>query len=232
MDDLEFRRRLYADPQSEDEALRQAAESNPGQASFWQELKRLDQKVAAALDVPVPGDLAAGLLLQQQLRTHRHERKQRWQLGLAAAVALLALSLFLLSGRHPADLGQHALAHVAHEAAFVSNIDEHISLDALNTKLGALGGSLSEVPGEIYYANYCDFQGVRSLHVVMGSDQGRVTLFVIPTQSQLGLPPHFANAHYQGLGRDKGPLHLALVGTREQQLQPLVQSLSAHLDLL
>ncbi|GAA5191280.1 DUF3379 family protein [Ferrimonas gelatinilytica] len=232
MDDLEFRRRLYADPNRQDEELRQIAEGDPAQNAFWQELRALDQQLACAIKVPVPADLAERLLLQQQLKVHRSARRQRWQLGLVASVALLALGLFLVSGQRSADLGEHALAHMAHEQDFVAHIDEQITLDALNTKLAALGGTLSDIPGEIYYANYCHFEGVRSLHVVMGSDQGRVTLFVIPSQSQLTLPHQFANDSYLGLGLDKGPLHLALVGTREQQLQPLVERLRSDLKLL
>ncbi|GAA4872473.1 DUF3379 domain-containing protein [Ferrimonas pelagia] len=233
MDELEFRRRLYAEPNSQDPQVQAAAKETAGREAFWQELKGLDQKIQQAARIPVPDDLADRLLLQQNLTVHQqHKRRHRWQLAAAASVAFtVGLSFAIYNTPHD-DLGQHALAHMVHEEGFVATIDEQISLASLNTKLASMGTTLQQLPGEIFYANYCDFRGVRSLHVVMGSAQGRVTLFLIPKQGELTLPAQFASERYQGVGQDLPAMHLALVGTPEQELQPVLDDLSSGFQSL
>ncbi|MBY5992956.1 DUF3379 domain-containing protein [Ferrimonas balearica] len=228
MDELEFRRRAYADPNQRDDDFLAAIEEADSRADFIQELQAMDRQLEQSLKVPVPEDLAERLLLKQNLTVHRvQKRRHRWQMAAAASVAFaVGLSLAVIK-EGPADLGQHALAHVAHEAGYVDTVDERVDLTALNTKLASFGGQFSELPGQIYYANYCDFEGIRSLHVVMGSEQGRVTLFVIPKQSQMSLPAQFADQRYHGIGEDRGQVHLAIVGDKGQPLEPVLKRVEA-----
>ncbi|SHI08980.1 DUF3379 family protein [Ferrimonas marina] len=235
MDELEFRRRIYAEPNSKDTELKHAAGEAPGRDAFWQELQALDAQIGQAAKIPVPDDLADRLLLQQNLVVHKQQkRRHRWQLAAAASVAFAVGLTFTLNQRTQNDLGTHALAHVAHEEGFVDTIDEGVTLTALNTKLAALGGRMDSMPGQIYYANFCDFDGIRSLHVVMGSEQGRVTLFYIPKEGNQRLPERFANDRYQGLGSDNSNVHMAVIGTEQQQgqLKPLMQQISNHYQSL
>ena len=54
MDELEFRRRIYANPADTDEALVQAANDDQGYDDFWQDVKRLDDKLTRAVDIHPP----------------------------------------------------------------------------------------------------------------------------------------------------------------------------------
>ncbi len=228
MDELEFRRRAYADPNEDTEAFHAAMGDAPGRAEFVQQLQSMDRELEQVLKIPVPDDLADRLLLKQNLTVHQSQkRRHRWQLAAAASVAFaVGLSMTLLS-RGSADLGQHALAHVAHEASFTNVVDEDVDLKGLNTKLASFGGRFRELPGQVYYANYCDFEGIRSLHVVMSSDQGRVTLFVIPHQNEMPLPAQFADQRFHGIGQDRAGVHLAIVGDKTQSLEPVLKRVEA-----
>ncbi|MBY6186055.1 DUF3379 domain-containing protein [Marinobacter hydrocarbonoclasticus] len=228
MDELEFRRRAYADPNDQADEFLAAAGDEAGRAEFVQQLQAMDRQLEQVLKVPVPEDLADRLLLKQNMDVHQQQkRRHRWQLATAASIAFaIGLSLTLLNaGSH--DLGQHALAHVAHEAGFTNVVDEKVDLNGLNTKLASFGGQFSELPGQVYYANYCDFEGIRSLHVVMSSDQGRVTLFVIPKQNEMSLPAQFADKRYHGIGEDRNGVHLAIVGDKNQALEPVLRQVEA-----
>lgn len=62
MDELEFRRRAYGEPQSQDPEFLQAQKEASGRDAFVNDLKALDRKIAKALKVDVPEDLADKLL--------------------------------------------------------------------------------------------------------------------------------------------------------------------------
>ncbi|WP_298444989.1 DUF3379 family protein [uncultured Ferrimonas sp.] len=233
MDDLEFRRRLFAEPNSQDQELLSATEHNAGREQLRQEMRQMEHKLAQTVNVDVPDDLAERLLLRQNMAVHRSsQRRHRWQLAAAASVAFAVGITFTLLGQTPNNLGNHALAHVDHEARFVANINEHVTLAALNTKMAPLGGQLSSVPGEVVYANYCDFEGIRSLHVVMNTDQGRVTLFLIPEEDGASLPSQFTNDRYNGVGMNTNQLHLAVVGNKQQKLEPVLDELARNMNAI
>ncbi|BDY06139.1 DUF3379 family protein [Ferrimonas sp. YFM] len=225
MDELEFRRRAYADPQDQDKAFLDALNEEEGRQSFVDELQGLDERLNSAMKIAPPEDLANRILLQQNLNQFQQQRKrQRFHLAAAASVAfVIGLSLTLI--RQPATLGDHALAHVAHEAGFADRVDEKVSLAALNTKLASFGGKMDDPQGHIYYANYCDFDGVRSLHMVMDTPQGKMTVFFVPKEQNKEMSPAFSNDKYEGAAFDMGPFQVAVVGGKNQQLAPAVKLL-------
>ncbi|QIZ77232.1 DUF3379 family protein [Ferrimonas lipolytica] len=233
MDDLEFRRRLFAEPNSQDPQLTAATSLSEQRSQLRDEVRQLDSKIVDALKIDVPEDLAERLLLRQNLTVHQQsKRRHRWQLAAAASVAFVVGITFTLISQRPDNLGAHAFAHVDHENDFVAELNEHVSLASLNYKMKPLGGQLAALPGDVVYANYCDFQGVRSLHIVMETPQGRVTLFMIPEEGGMNLPSTFTNDKYNGVGVDKHNLHLALVGNKQQELKPVLDELSRNMNAI
>ncbi|GAA5219129.1 DUF3379 family protein [Corallincola platygyrae] len=185
MDDLELRRRLYAAPNEQDDEIRAALASSPQNQQFADELKQLDSKLADAMKVPVPEGLADRIILSQSMEQFRQERKRtRVHLALAASVAFaVGISFSLLKGtpKHEFDIVEHALAHVYGEQDHLGDIDEGLRFQQVNSKLAKWGGSLNKDIGHIYFANFCDFDGTRSLHLIVDDDQGqRVTVFFVP----------------------------------------------------
>ena len=54
MDELEFRRRIYADPETTDSDVVEAAKADDNKRHFWNEQKQLDKQLKQALKVDVP----------------------------------------------------------------------------------------------------------------------------------------------------------------------------------
>ena len=63
MDELEFRRTLYADPYCKDDEVLAAIAGDPKKQVFCKELKQLDKNMQQASQVKVPDDLMHKLIL-------------------------------------------------------------------------------------------------------------------------------------------------------------------------
>lgn len=202
MDDLRFRRSIYADPSSIDEDIIAAKNSDPAKKQLAQELSRLDEKLKQAMKVPVPDDLCNKLLLRQTLASHQQEkRKTRIHLALAASVAIIAgvAVNYLQFSNSYNNLGDYALAHVYHEENVFSNDDSaRVSLTSLNNKMTTFKGSFSNSMGELISADYCRFDGMKSLHLVFQGLTDTVTVFVVPKKEHLAFSNSFSDEKLHG----------------------------------
>lgn len=215
MDNLLLRRALYEDPAS---ISPQQLNDDAQLLQLQQELLLLDHQLKQQLEIDVPPQLAEQILLRQQmLPVIRHW----WQRPLPyATAAALLLSVWFYQGSTPqvsADLGQHALSHVYHELAAlgaISTLDQP-SLQPLFAELGLS----AELPVPVRYARFCDFEGVRSLHLVLEVDGQPLTVFVVPDQTDF---PHarasqFADARFFGQSL-KSARHLLVMVAQQPQL--------------
>ena len=222
MDDLEFRRKVFSDPNSQDPDFLAAVSEDKGRQNTLNDLKALDEKLFNAMNVDVPDRLAEKLILRQQLKQHRvQKRRTGFMLAMAASVAFVAGIAFTLLRNAPVDLAEHAIAHVYHEgdAMFAS---QNISYDQVNKQLVSLvnmkGAHFTQQPGEVFYSAYCDFQGVRSLHLVMQGKQGKVTLFIVPEEKRMFMEKTFADKNYKGMTFKKDGAYMVLVGEDKADL--------------
>ncbi|MBD1584815.1 DUF3379 family protein [Pseudoalteromonas sp. S16_S37] len=205
MNDLEFRRRLFADPN--DKEVAQEAANNAEQQALLEELQAFDVQLNKALDVKVPDGLAERILANQQAdNAHNVVVKKGWFKRYktpfaTAASATFALGLYFMSATQtPLLAGEHALAHVHHEqAAFQSNAK--IALQVVNDKLSLFGAKLESLPGDVTYATFCNFKGQKSLHLVFQSEHGPMTVFIVPLsgKNSLGGDGQFKDDRYNGI---------------------------------
>lgn len=222
MDELKFRRQAYENPNSDEADFIAAMQGSEDRKAFVNDLKQLDNQLEQAFKVPVPEGLDAKLLLNQQLHQHQQQRRKTgFTLALVASVAFIAGISFTLLRIAPVDLNQHALAHVYHEdAAMTSN--EQIGYEQLNVQLASMSqtgsGHFTQQPGRVLYSTYCDFQGVKSLHLVMQGEQGKVTVFIVPAEERMQMQQQFADQRYQGLGFETDNTYMLLVGENQQDL--------------
>jgi hypothetical protein len=182
MDELEFRRILYADPYCTDKEVLIAIADDPKKQEFCKELKQLDKKMHQATQVDVPADLVHKLMLRQTMESYKSSKtRNRVQLAMAASLAfVIGVSFTMWQQSNLLDLSKQAIAHVLHEGGYALDAQENISLQQVNAKLAKFGGKFSEDIGRVYYANFCDFENVRSLHMVLEGVNGKVTVFVVP----------------------------------------------------
>lgn len=232
MDDLEFRRAIYADPASQDADLLAAAKSDTAKQHFWQDMKLFDAQIHDTLNMPaVPDGLADRLILRQTITRHRTiQKRQRWYLGLAASLLLCSWIGFALWQSPAVNLGSYALAHREFEGELPMQMDENINLNQLNVKLAGFGGQLKHSPGKVYFANFCDFDNLRSLHLVIGSKQGKVTVFILPMPKDSTLPSQFADKQFSGTATQVGHFAILAVGSAQQATQQTLEKISQSLQ--
>ena len=220
MDELEFRRRLYAEPNENDPLIEAFAKEDADRNKFLNDIKQLDKDITDALNIPVPENLADKLILNQAIETHRVEKKKRRvHLAIAASVAFCCSILLNFTMKQaPLDIGQHALAHMDHELYSLEPTTKRYQLSQVNTQLAAFGGSVSDLPGEVSYSTFCDFDGQKSLHLVFQTAQGPVTLFIVPRNNGYNAKSQFQNERFNGQIYQTQKASLIIVGENGQDL--------------
>jgi len=221
MDELEFRRRLYAEPNENDPLIEAYAKEDAERSKFLNDIKQLDKDITDALNIPVPENLADKLILNQALESHRVEKKKRRvHIAIAASVAFCCSILINFAMQQaPLDLGQHALAHVHHELNSLEPTDTRYQLAQVNTQLASFGGSVSNLPGEVSYSTFCDFEGQKSLHLVFQTEQGPVTLFIVPSDNQYNAQSQFKNERFNGQIYQTQKASFIMLGENDQDLE-------------
>ncbi|WP_025821738.1 DUF3379 family protein [Shewanella marina] len=232
MDDLKFRRIAYADPKCADDDFVSAKANDPQKQQLVDELNQFDLKLEDALNITPPPSLADKLLLDQQLKQHQRVKSyKRFIYAAAASVVLTAGMTYSLFSLGPVNLSEHALAHVAHETvAMTSQAD--VKMDILNKELAAItsnGARFSQQPGRIVYAKECDFQGVKSLHLVMESDLGKVSLFIVPPEKRMEIDRQFASNQQTGTIFEQGDNYIVMVSDSNKALSDAVTVIKSSL---
>lgn len=200
MDELNFRRRLYADPNDSAQEISNACASDPAKARFKSEIQQLDEQIKNVLEVPVPDNLAERIFLGQSLAIQRAEKKKhRVHLAIAAGFAFAIGISLQLGGVSPRfdSISDHALAHMTEEMTHIPSSADY-TLGQLNAKLASFGGHIDAPIAPIKFANFCDFDGTRSLHLVLAGTQGDVTVFVVPSDAKLAIRKHFSSLDFNG----------------------------------
>lgn len=222
MDDLQYRRSIYADPTSQNDDIIAAQNADPAKKQLAQELYLFDEKLKQAMKVPVPDDLCNKLLLRQTLASHQQEkRKSRIHLALAASVAIVAglVVNYLQFSSSYTNLGDYALAHVYHEQRAFSNDDNtRVSLTSLNKKMTTFNGTFSESMGELISADYCRFDGMKSLHLVFKGVTDTVTVFIVPKEEHLAFTDKFSDEKLRGESLDFKNANILVVADKNESL--------------
>lgn len=233
MDDLEFRRRIYSNPNDLDNEVTDYIADNESQKRFVNDVQSLDLKLKKALEVDVPDSLADRLILRQTLESHKQQtRKSRIHLSLAASVAFaVGLTINMVSFSNAEQgIGEHALAHVYHELKYTDVADSSIQLTAVNAKLASFGGNFASDIGKVVYSNFCSFNGQKSLHMVVQSDQGPITVFIMPTSSQFDYESEFSDDRFKGETMEFGNRQVIIVGDKEKSLSDMKLAIEHNLN--
>lgn len=219
MDDLNFRRRIYADPNDHAQDIQDACAEDLNKAKFRQEMQQFDQQIKTALETPVPDNLAERIMLGQSLANQQKEkRKSRVHLALAASIAFAIGISLQISGVSPRyeSLSDHAIAHLTDEISHIPSTAGY-TREQLNTKLASFGGQLTQDIAPIKFANFCRFDGTRSLHLVLAGEHGDVTVFVVPKDANLAVSPTFSNLEYIGKTLSFANANVVVVTGKKQE---------------
>lgn len=220
MDDLELRRRLFAEPQSKDPELVDAIHSTEANKQLSDELKIFDTKIASALKVDVPDNLANKLILKQSIQSHQQsKRRSKIHLAVAASVALIiGLGINVLRPTHT-NLSEYSLAHYYHEANHFSNLaTSNISLATINEGLNNLKVKFANKIGNLIAIEDCFYDGMDSMHLVFEGQYDNVTLFIIPKNQHLQFINKFSDENMHGISKQYSNADVIIIGDKREQL--------------
>lgn len=258
MDELEFRRRAYANPNDTSADFSQAQHSSDRNGALVAQLQQFDAKLSRALQEPVPEHLATSLLQTAQLHAQASaslEPKQSSALGwrhlaIAASITfVLGFSTRFISFSESGttgvtSMGQMAMAHVHAESPLTQTVNENVTLTAVNAKLQPYGTqlqSLSEV-GQVYYANHCLFGNGPAAHLVIQGEHQRVHVFVLPPDRELvdasrlsdaqnfSDKQYFSDQQYHGEILSTAFNKLVVVSEKNENLDAMARKIQASLD--
>lgn len=238
MDDLEFRRSVMAEPNAKNSAVQQAANADSSKQAFLDEMRQFDDNLHAALQVEVPENLSERLILRQTLESHNHNKRRTYAyIAIAASIAFtfgLSFQFLALPEGINENLGTHSLGHLAHETGYLDSANEINTLAQVNSKLARFGGQvkpqLANDLGEPVFVNYCDFAGVTSLHLIYQTPEGRMSVFVAPSDSNIPFVADFADENYIGKGLAFSKAHISVLGKNKQSVQDFSQKIERSIE--
>lgn len=209
---------IAAEPYSQDNAIKQAVAQDETLRTYQDEMQALDKTIQETSKIIVPGNLAEKLLAipQQELNNQGEaestkpandnivalpsRRSHYIQLAMAASIAFAVGLSFTFFGQSPdirsgADI---AMAHMYHEREYTQRVSRNVSLEEVNTKLATFGGEMLQSVGKITYANFCFFENQKSLHMVIKTERGDITLFVTPEDFEKQIDSRFQDGAFEG----------------------------------
>lgn len=226
MDDLTFRRTLYADPYSNDPDVINAAKHDPKKQAFWDELRAFENELHHACKVDVPDNLADKLLLKQSIDIESEKKARRpWYLSIAAAIVICAtLGIFLvIPGR--GSITDYALAHASHMESELLKYGPTDSA-SLNAKLATLNTTLSDGIADILSANFCYLGHAKSLHMIMQGKHGLVSLFLLPEDDHIDGTQTFNDERLSGQTFQFNSHRVIVVGDERESLDSISQKVN------
>lgn len=234
MDDLEFRRRAFADPQNQDADFLAAAQASPERSQLLQQLQALDARVgAAARSIPIPSSLAARLKAREEPAANDSiapsKPTARRYVAVAASLVVaigLILSPGLITARPSAsDLKFHdeVIGHVYREVARYDTKREDASLAQINSVLEEAGGHLRNVDRikqmHIKFANGCNIAAhSKGAHIVLDGEKGSVSVMVVHN-SPVTTTFDVNDSRFAGKIIPFGEGNLIIVGEKDEPLE-------------
>ncbi|NVD06202.1 DUF3379 domain-containing protein [Vibrio sp. JPW-9-11-11] len=237
MDELEFRRRIMSDPKCRDKDIVAAIQTSDKHNQFADEIGELDKKIAKAMLVDVPDDLADRILFNQtsslEEQTVIRPTFARKAMAMAASIAFVAGLLVgqvnwgnIVVTPAEASLASTAIKHVVDEKPFVEHLDEQVPSSQINAKMAPFDHQLAaNFPYHVYYLNHCGFGQSNALHMVFQGQKGKVTLFLTGISAEQAVD--FNQEGMSGVIEPMGNNSLILVGEQGENVAIIVQKLSS-----
>lgn len=229
MNDLEFRRALYADPESSDQSIKEALENDAEKTAFYNEMQEFNAAIKTTVNVPVPDGLEARLLqiakdensddavVDHKVVSLKPRRASHIvQLAMAASVAFAFGLSFSFIGSNSENLtgAELAMAHLYHEENYAMHADSDVNLNDVNAKLASFGAEIPNHFGRVTFANYCYFENQKSLHLVVETEFGRVTFFITPKDLDNLIDSKFGDEKYRGRSWQLDNADLTIIGEK------------------
>ncbi len=184
MNELQFRKQCIIDPDTPDLEFQQALETAENR-EFQEQCMEFDSKLADALNVSAPDDLAQRII--ERNRAQKTERSRsfswnNWRPSLAAAASIAATMVFAVALllRPQVALSEIVIDHLyddinaLHVRTVVTDAEllhvlDHFNVDIERSSIGTL-----------HFADVCHIDKTDGIHVVYDGANGPVTAIYLP----------------------------------------------------
>ncbi|MCW9014830.1 MAG: DUF3379 domain-containing protein [Gammaproteobacteria bacterium] len=229
MDDLEFRRRAYAEPDCRDDEFLEKMKSSQDNQKFVTELQKFDQRIKEAMSIDVPEGLAERILLNQTL-SQDDQKKQRIKLvfSIAASVLVMVSLFFVFSPSSNSNIDQQVLTHIYQE---LDHLNEHQNNDMqrINIMLRSFGGSLKHEIGQVNYLGSCNIANKEGIHMVLAGSKGPVTVMLLP-QLDIDNTRFISDQRFSGSVFPVAKGSMVIIGGHGERLEEIKQKLESGIS--
>lgn len=229
MDDLEFRRRAYAEPNCQEKDFLDKKNSTDENVELVDQLQTFDQQITEAMNIQPPEGLADRIILNQTLGQHS-QNKQRLQASLsmvASVLVVFGLVFSLLQPWSAIDLEQEVLTHVYDE---LDHLIEKQNKDSrhVNQALSSYGAELKQDIGQVNYLGSCNIANKEGVHIVLSGLKGAVTVMLLP-HIKVEMEQTVSDTRFQGIIIPSGKGSMAIVGEKGELLDQVEEKIKNNL---
>lgn len=183
MNCLEFRRRLGSEPMSTEPEFVAHRESCPHCAAASDRAFEFETRLSRAVKVPVPNGLAERILLAQTTDARQQQRRNRrgfTALLAAAACVVITVALVARDGEEGGmPMVDQVVEHVLHHEPLAIASVGSVASAAVSAAFASRGVAVDTVPDGISYVHECPVGPFRTVHMVMPSAQGAVSVVYV-----------------------------------------------------
>lgn len=231
MNCMEFRRMLLTDPRSSEPAFIEHRSHCPECAEAAARSARFERRLAEAVNVEVPENLASRILLKQSFEPQ--PRPAWWR---SARLLALAASLLLMVGvaalgwqsyRAQQQLADEFVALV-NGAPYALSATRAVSGSEISATLEPTGLDLAGTIGDVTFAGRCIIRDKLSGHLVVKGDTAPVTVFLM-TDRLVENRTRIRTAQYSGIVLPQGSGTIAIVGAPGEMLDDVEARVRAAL---
>ena len=230
MDDLEFRRRAYADPDNQDSDFVDKINQSNDNIELINQLHVLDRKIKQAMHIDPPPGLADRLLLNQTLEHHTHTRyRTRAGLSLMASVLVVFGLVFLwLQPWSGINLEHQVLTHVYDELDHLVE-KQNKNIRDINQVLSSYGVELKHDIGQVNYLGRCNIANKEAVHIVLAGQKGAVTVMMLP-DTNIDSQQAVSDGRFEGMIIPVRKGSMAILGEKGESLDQLETTIKNNLS--
>ncbi|PCI81189.1 MAG: hypothetical protein COB20_02165 [SAR86 cluster bacterium] len=254
MDELEFRKRVYANPRDLDGEVLEAARANPDYQKIVDETLAFEDSLIPLIEsAETPEGLMAQLLsipetaasVGSNVSAIRAKKQSFFQYYAVAASLVLAVgivfSLSVNSGPSSADIvfGNELLAHLYHDIEEIDDITngetyETLDLDEVNFSMAVAGTRLVSYDDaqefDVRSAKPCEIlPAYQSAHLVLEGSHGAVSVIVI-NNSPVDVKFSFRDDRFNGIVVPMEQGNMILVGEKNEDLNQYASMFSENVE--
>ena len=184
MDCLTFRRLLLADPESGESAVLEHISECEQCRTFRRELRRFGSSLENAINIAVPEELRAKILLRQ---SNKPVLLGAWRMAsvlAACCVIAVAIGMRIESANSP-DRWLAAVKDYVDQTAVAPDPAASVPHQEVNDILNRIGVHLDPDIGTIAAATPCVIGNRKGAHLIVSGDNGPVAVLIMPSAELL-----------------------------------------------